>query len=83
MTGGAHLSAKHGEGQRWLGWRRLPVREEACGQGATSAWPTGPTGRLSGRGPVGKGLGGEVAGWGKKMEVGRGRAKNRSRAQYK
>jgi hypothetical protein len=45
MIGGAHLSARHGEGQRRRGWRRLPVREAASGHGATSAWPTGPTGR--------------------------------------
>jgi hypothetical protein len=44
MTGGAHLSAGHGEWQRWCGWRRLPVREAASGQGTTSAWPTEPTG---------------------------------------
>jgi hypothetical protein len=55
MTDGAHLSAGRGEGQRWRGWRCLPVREAASGQGATSAWPTGPTGRPSGRGPAGKG----------------------------
>jgi hypothetical protein len=54
MTGGAHLSAGRGEGQRRRGWRRLPVREAASGQGATDAWPTGPTERPSGRGPVGK-----------------------------
>jgi hypothetical protein len=43
MTGGAHLSAERGEGQRRRGWRRLPVREAASGQGATSTWPTGST----------------------------------------
>jgi hypothetical protein len=46
------------------------MREAASEQGATGAWPTGPTGRPSGRGPVGKGE--KVAGWGKKMEVGHG-----------
>jgi hypothetical protein len=59
MTLGAHLSAGRGEGQRRRGWRRLPVREAASGQGATNAWPTGPTGRPSGRGPVGKAEGGK------------------------
>jgi hypothetical protein len=62
MTGGAQLSAKRGDGQRRRGWRRLPVREAASGQGATGAWPTGPTGRPSGRGPAGKE---KMAGWGK------------------
>jgi hypothetical protein len=33
------------------------VREAASGQGTTSAWPTRPTGRPSGRGPTGKGGG--------------------------
>jgi hypothetical protein len=61
MTSGAHLLAGRGEGQRRRGWRRLLVREVASGQGATDAWPTGPTGRPS---------------WGKKMEVGRGWAEN-------
>jgi hypothetical protein len=74
MTGGAHLSAGRGEGQRRRGWRRLPVREAASGQGATDAWPTGPTGRPSGRGPAGKGR--KTVGWGKKMEVGRAWAEN-------
>jgi hypothetical protein len=31
------------------------MREVASGQGATRAWPTGPTGRPSGRGPAVKG----------------------------
>jgi hypothetical protein len=75
MTGGAHLSAGRRERQSRRGWRRLPVREVASGQGATSALPTGPTGRPSGRGPAVKG-GGEVAGWGMKMEVGCGWAEN-------
>jgi hypothetical protein len=30
------------------------MREAASGQGATGAWPTGPTGRPSGRGLAGK-----------------------------
>jgi hypothetical protein len=57
MTGGAHQSAGRGEGQRRRGWRSLPVREATSGQGATSAWPIGPTGQPSGRGPARKGGG--------------------------
>jgi hypothetical protein len=56
MTGGAHLSAERGEGQRRCGWTRLPVREAASGQGATSAWPTGPTGQPRPSGEGGKRL---------------------------
>jgi hypothetical protein len=57
MTGGAHLSAGHGEGQRRHGCKHLPVREAASGQGATSASPTGLTGwpRPSGEGEGGSG----------------------------
>jgi hypothetical protein len=45
MTGGAHLSARHGEGR----WRRevmrFPVREAAIRQGATDARSAGLRGR--------------------------------------
>jgi hypothetical protein len=45
MTGGAHLSAGHGEGRRRHEVRRFPMREAAIGQGATDAWSTRPRGR--------------------------------------
>jgi hypothetical protein len=75
MIGGAHLSVGHGEGQRQRGWRCLPMREVESGQGATGAWPTAPTGRPSGRGPVGKEKNGRL---GKENGGGRDWAKNRS-----
>jgi hypothetical protein len=45
MTGGAHLLAGHGEGQRQREVRRFPVREATIRQGATDARPVGPRGR--------------------------------------
>jgi hypothetical protein len=41
MTGGAHLSAEHGEGRRRREVRRFPTREAAIGQGATDTRPAG------------------------------------------
>jgi hypothetical protein len=46
MTGGAHLSAGHGEGRRRHKVRRFPVREATIGQGATDAWSARPAERL-------------------------------------
>jgi hypothetical protein len=45
MTGGAHLSAGHGEGHRRHEVRRFPVREATIGQGATDARSARPRGR--------------------------------------
>jgi hypothetical protein len=49
MTGGAHLSAGHGEGRRRREVKHFPVREAAIGQGVTDARSAGPRGRA---GPV-------------------------------
>jgi hypothetical protein len=38
MMGGVHPSAGCGEGQRWRGWRRFPVRKAATGWGTTDTW---------------------------------------------
>jgi hypothetical protein len=45
MTGGAHLSAGHGEGRRWREVRHFPVKEAAIGHGFTDARPAGPAER--------------------------------------
>jgi hypothetical protein len=45
MTGGAQLSAGHGEGQRPREVRHFPAREAAIGQGATDVRSAGPRGR--------------------------------------
>jgi hypothetical protein len=45
MTGGAHLSARHGEGRRRGEVRHFPVREAAIRQGATDAQSAEPAER--------------------------------------
>jgi hypothetical protein len=45
MTGGAHLSAEHGERRRPREVRHFPMREGAIGQGATDACSAAPRGR--------------------------------------
>jgi hypothetical protein len=44
MTGGAHLSAKHGEGRRLREVRHFIVREAAIRRDATNARSAGPRG---------------------------------------
>jgi hypothetical protein len=45
MIGGAHLSARHGEGRRRREVRHFPMREVAIGQGTTDARSIRPRGR--------------------------------------
>jgi hypothetical protein len=45
MTGGAHMSAGHGEGRRWREVRHFLAKEAVIGQGATDARPAGSRGR--------------------------------------
>jgi hypothetical protein len=47
MTGGAHLSARHGEGQRRCEVRHIAAREAAIRQGTTDVRPA-RLGRLRG-----------------------------------
>jgi hypothetical protein len=44
MTSGAHLSARHREGQRRREVRRFPTWEAAIGQDAIDTRPAGPRG---------------------------------------
>jgi hypothetical protein len=82
MTGQAHLSAGHGEGQRQGEVRRFPVREVAIGQGTTDAGSAGPRGRA---GPAERPRPSGERGSSRleKKNMGRGWAKNRSWVQFK
>jgi hypothetical protein len=72
ITGGAHLSARHGEARRRQSGRAPPTRGR-LGREGELGWPRG-------RGPVGRG---RAFSWGRKKEVGHGWAENQSCAQFK
>jgi hypothetical protein len=82
MIGGAHLSARNGEGRRWHEVRRFPVWEAAIRQGATDARSAGPRGqdgsaerpRPSGRG--------EKNGRLKRKKMGRGWAESEGKNPF-
>jgi hypothetical protein len=68
MTGGAHVSARRGEGQRWREVRSFPAMEAAIGQGATDALPAGPIERLRPSGERESGQLGKEKGCGPRLD---------------